>query len=71
MNEQEIRELIGGLGPSVRLTSSPPPSARRHKRNPLFVQEVVHHLIHEHALEDQGGYLVAALDSADSGFPTT
>ena len=69
LNEQEIRELIGGLGlerPSHQLTTT---VSEATQGNPLFVQEVVHHLIHERALEDQGGYLVAALDSADLRLP--
>ena len=69
LNEQEIHELIGGLGlarPSHQLTAT---VSEATQGNPLFVQEVVHHLLQEHGLQEQGGYLVTTTAPADLQLP--
>src|SRR5262249_48378469 len=69
LNETETQELIGGLGlarPSHQLTAT---VSEATQGNPLFIQEVLHHLVQRHALQEQGGYLVASTDSADLRLP--
>src|SRR5262249_37284687 len=59
----------GGLGlarPSHQLTATVSAATQG---NPLFVQEVVHHLLQEHALHEQGGYLVTSTAPADLRLP--
>jgi class 3 adenylate cyclase/tetratricopeptide (TPR) repeat protein len=68
-NEMEIHELIGGLGlprPSHQLTATV--SEATHG-NPLFVQEVLHHLLREDAVQQQGGYLVTSTASSELRLP--
>ena len=60
LSEGEIRELLGGLGlrrPSHQLVATVTDATQG---NPLFVQEVLHHLVRQDALQEQGGYLVTA-----------
>jgi class 3 adenylate cyclase/DNA-binding CsgD family transcriptional regulator len=59
LKESEIRDLIRGLGlaqPSHQLIAAV--SEATHG-NPLFIQEVLHHLVQQEALQERGGYLVA------------
>jgi class 3 adenylate cyclase/tetratricopeptide (TPR) repeat protein len=59
LDESEVDELIEGLGlinPTHQLVASV--SATTHG-NPLFVQEVVHDLVRQGALQAQGGRLIA------------
>jgi class 3 adenylate cyclase/tetratricopeptide (TPR) repeat protein len=59
LDEPAINELVGGLGvgrPSHQLTATIREATRG---NPLFIQEVLHHLVQQGALQEQGGYLVA------------
>jgi class 3 adenylate cyclase/tetratricopeptide (TPR) repeat protein len=67
--EPEIQELIGGLGlvrPSHQLTAT---VSEATQGNPLFVQEVVDHLVRQDALVEQGGYLVTTAAPADLQMP--
>jgi class 3 adenylate cyclase/tetratricopeptide (TPR) repeat protein len=69
LNESEVHELIRGLGlarPSHQLTATISEATRG---NPLFIQEVLHDLIQQDALEEQGGYLVTPASSADLRLP--
>jgi hypothetical protein len=69
LNESEIHELIRGLGlarPSHQLTATVSAATRG---NPLFIQEVLHHLVKQDALQEHGGYLVATTSSADLRLP--
>ena len=69
LNETETQELIGGLGlarPSHQLTATVSGATQG---NPLFIQEVLHHLVQRHALQEQGGYLVTSTDAADLRLP--
>lgn len=69
LNEGEIRELLGGLGlqrPSHQLVATVTDATQG---NPLFVQEVLHHLVRQDALQEQGGYLVTATAPIDVKFP--
>ena len=52
--------------PSHQLTATVSEATRG---NPLFVQEVVHHLLREDALQEQGGYLVTTADASDLRLP--
>ena len=69
LSEGEIRDLVGGLGlkrPSQQLVATV--SEATHG-NPLFVQEVLHDLARQDALQEQGGYLVTATAPLDFRFP--
>ena len=69
LNEGEIGELLGGLGlkrPSHQLVATVTDATQG---NPLFVQEVLHHLVRQHALHEQGGYLVTATAPTDFTLP--
>jgi class 3 adenylate cyclase/tetratricopeptide (TPR) repeat protein len=69
LSEGEIRELLGGLGlrrPSHQLVATVTDATQG---NPLFVQEVLHHLVRQDALQEQGGYLVTATAPIDFKFP--
>jgi class 3 adenylate cyclase/tetratricopeptide (TPR) repeat protein len=69
LEEGEIGELLGGLGlkrPSHQLVATVTDATHG---NPLFVQEVLHDLVRQHALHEQGGYLVTATDSTDFTLP--
>ena len=67
--EPDVHELIAGLGlarPSHQLTATVSEATRG---NPLFVQEVLDHLLRERAIEEQGGYLVTPAASTDLRLP--
>src|SRR5262245_44276986 len=69
LNEGEIHQLIGGLGvasPSHQLTSTVNEATHG---NPLFIQEVVHHLQVQAALEEQGGFVVTTAAASDLHLP--
>ncbi len=69
LNEPEVHDLITGFGlarPSHQLTTTVREATHG---NPLFVQEVLHHLLREGAIEEQGGYLVTSAASADLRLP--
>ena len=69
LNDDEIRELIQALGltrPSQQLTATVSEATRG---NPLFIQEVLHHLIKQDALQARGGYLVTTASAADLQLP--
>ena len=70
LNELEIRELVQGLGllrPSHQLIATVNETTQG---NPLFVQEVCHHLIQQEAIEERGGYLITSAMPADLPLPT-
>jgi class 3 adenylate cyclase len=69
LSEPEVHELIGGLGvarPSHQLTAR---VSEATDGNPLFVQEVMHHLRRRDALQEQGGFLVTTADATDLPLP--
>lgn len=69
LNEPEIHELIGGLGvarPSHQLTVTVSDATHG---NPLFIQEVMHHLVQQDALEEQGGYVVTTTAASELRLP--
>jgi class 3 adenylate cyclase/tetratricopeptide (TPR) repeat protein len=69
LKEPEIHDLIGGLGvarPSHQLTVTVSDATHG---NPLFIQEVMHHLVQQDALEEQGGYVVTTTAASDLRLP--
>jgi eukaryotic-like serine/threonine-protein kinase len=69
LSELETQELIGGLGvtrPSHQLTVTVSDATHG---NPLFIQEVVDHLVRRDALEEQGGYVVTTTPASDLRLP--
>jgi class 3 adenylate cyclase/tetratricopeptide (TPR) repeat protein len=69
LNEPEIHDLIGGLGvarPSHQLTVTVRDATHG---NPLFIQEVMHHLVQQDALEEQGGYVVTTTAASELRLP--
>ncbi|MFI5373723.1 MAG: AAA family ATPase [Candidatus Rokuibacteriota bacterium] len=69
LNEPEIHDLIGGLGvarPSHQLTVTVSDATHG---NPLFIQEVMHHLVEQDALEEQGGYVVTTTAASELRLP--
>ena len=70
LNEVEIHELVQGLGllrPSRQLIATVNEATQG---NPLFIQEVFHHLVQQEALEERGGYLITSAMPADLPLPT-
>jgi predicted ATPase len=69
LTEVEIHQLIGGLGvasPSHQLTATVNDATHG---NPLFVQEVMHHLQSQAALQEQGGFVVTTAAASDLRLP--
>lgn len=69
LSELETQELIGGLGvarPSHQLTVTVSDATHG---NPLFIQEVVDHLVQQDALQEQGGYVVTATAASELRLP--
>lgn len=69
LDEPEIHDLIGGLGvarPSHQLTVTVSDATHG---NPLFIQEVMHHLVRQDALEEQGGYVVTTTAASELRLP--
>ena len=70
LNEVEIHELVQELGmlrPSRQLIATVNEATQG---NPLFIQEVFHHLVQQEALEERGGYLITSAMPADLPLPT-
>jgi class 3 adenylate cyclase/tetratricopeptide (TPR) repeat protein len=69
LDENETQEMIGGLGvtrPSHQLTVTVSDATGG---NPLFIQEVVDHLVRQDALEEQGGYAVTTTPASELRLP--
>ncbi len=69
LNELEVYELLQGLGlrrPSHQLVAT---ISQATQGNPLFIQEVLHHLVKRDALQEQGGYVITSSSSADLPLP--
>lgn len=69
LNESELDELIQGLGvtsPSYQLIATVREATQG---NPLFVQEVLHQLVRQHALAEHAGYVVTTASPADLKLP--
>jgi class 3 adenylate cyclase/tetratricopeptide (TPR) repeat protein len=69
LNESEIHELVQGLGllrPSHQLIATVNVATQG---NPLFIQEVLHHLVQQDALQERGGYLVTTNTPVDLRLP--
>ena len=69
LTEGEIHQLIGGLGvlsPSHQLTATVNDATHG---NPLFIQEVMHHLLSQAALQEQGGFVVTTAAASDLRLP--
>ncbi len=67
--EGEVNELLQSLGvvrPSHQLVATVSGATQG---NPLFIQEVLHHLVERGALEERGGYVVTTASSADLRLP--
>jgi class 3 adenylate cyclase/tetratricopeptide (TPR) repeat protein len=69
LNEAEIHELVQGLGllrPSHQLIATVSGATQG---NPLFIQEVLHHLVQQDALQERSGYIVTTAAPADLRLP--
>jgi class 3 adenylate cyclase/DNA-binding CsgD family transcriptional regulator len=65
LNESETHELVLGMGlvrPSHQLVAT---ISEATHGNPLFIQEVLHHLVEKDALQERGGYVVTTASPAD------
>ena len=65
LNESETHELVLGMGlvrPSHQLVAT---ISEVTQGNPLFIQEVLHHLVEKGALQERGGYVVTTASPAD------
>ena len=70
LSKPEIRELLQDLGiarPSQQLVTTVNQATQG---NPLFVQEVLHHLVTQDALQEQAGYMVTIANPAELRLPT-
>lgn len=69
LGEQEVDELIQGLGvarPSHQLVATVSGATQG---NPLFIQEVLHQLVTQGVLEERGGYMVSTTASSNLRLP--
>ncbi len=69
LNDSEVHEFIRNMGlkrPSHQLTTV---INQATQGNPLFIQEVLHHLVRQHALQERGGYLMTPVAAADLQLP--
>ena len=69
LNESETHELVQGLGlvrPSHQLVATINAATQG---NPLFIQEVLHHLVQQEALQERGGYVITAVSPSDLQLP--
>ncbi|MBI3302300.1 MAG: AAA family ATPase, partial [Deltaproteobacteria bacterium] len=69
LNESEVNEFIQGLGvrrPSHQLVTTVNEATQG---NPLFIQEVLHHLVKQNALEKRAGYVVTTVSPSDLRLP--
>ena len=67
--EAEIHEFIRGMGlvrPSHQLIAT---VGEATQGNPLFIQEVLHHLMQQEALQERSGFLVAMASASDLPLP--
>lgn len=69
LKEAETHELVCGMGlgrPSHQLIAT---ITEATQGNPLFIQEVLHHLVQQDTLQEQGGYMVATASPSDLWLP--
>ncbi len=69
LDESEMYELAHGFGikrPSHQLIAT---LRETTQGNPLFIQEIIHHLQQQGSLQEHGGYTVTASSSADLRLP--
>ncbi|PON11677.1 hypothetical protein C2W62_43560, partial [Candidatus Entotheonella serta] len=69
LDESEIYDFLQALGlarPSHQLVTTIQEATQG---NPLFIQEVVHHLRQQHALRERGGYIVTTSPAAALRLP--
>jgi predicted ATPase len=69
LNESETQALVQGLGlvrPSHQLIAT---ISEATQGNPLFIQEVFHHLVQQDALQERGGYVVTTASASDLQLP--
>jgi class 3 adenylate cyclase/tetratricopeptide (TPR) repeat protein len=69
LQEPETHELIRALGlvrPSHQLIATINEATQG---NPLFIQEIFHHLLQQEALQERGGYVVATASASDLRLP--
>jgi class 3 adenylate cyclase/DNA-binding CsgD family transcriptional regulator len=69
LHEVEIHELVRHLGlihPSHQLVTVVTEATQG---NPLFIQEVVHHLVRQEAIRERGGFLVTTASPANIPLP--
>jgi class 3 adenylate cyclase/tetratricopeptide (TPR) repeat protein len=69
LSEPETQALVRALGvdrPSHQMIATVRDATRG---NPLFIQEVVHHLVRRHAVREQGGFLTVDASPLDVPLP--
>lgn len=69
LDESEIDDLLQGVGParpSHQLTAT---ISEATQGNPLFIQEIVHHLRQRNALQERRGFMVTTAPAADLRLP--
>jgi class 3 adenylate cyclase/DNA-binding NarL/FixJ family response regulator len=69
LKESDTHELIRGMGlgrPSHQLIATITAATQG---NPLFIQEVLHHLVQQDSLQERGGYIVATALPSDLWLP--
>jgi len=69
LNEAEVAELISGQGlarPAPQLVTT---VCEATQGNPLFIEEVVHHLVLQGVVEDRAGQMIATVAPAELKFP--
>lgn len=69
LSESNTHELVQGLG-LVRASHQLIATINEATQgNPLFIQEVLHHLVQQDALQERGGYVVTTAASSDLQLP--
>lgn len=69
LDESAINALLQSLGlqaPSHQLTST---ISQATQGNPLFIQEVLRHMVQQEVLEERGGYVMTTISPADLRLP--
>ena len=69
LDESAIHALLQSLGlqsPSYQLTAT---ISQATHGNPLFIQEVFHHMVQQEVLEERGGYVMTTASPADLRLP--
>lgn len=69
LDEADVSALLQSLGlrpPSHQLTAT---VSQATQGNPLFIQEVFHHMVQQEALEERGGYVTTTAAPADLRLP--